>query len=159
MPVLGNSNIEASSDYWFNAIAYKVVASENGSLQSLATYCKSTASPNFIMALYADAAGVPGTRLAITESKAQTLNAWLTLNLTSPYSLAAGTTYWLALGSADASVYGHAKSTLANASVWSSSTTGTLGASFGSCSVLNYKVSAYGTYTIGNRRRRLLLGV
>jgi hypothetical protein len=71
---------------------------ESGVAQTMSVYLAGTVGtvPNnqYAMAIYADAAGVPGTLLASTANGTITANAWNTLPITA--NLSPNTKYWLA---------------------------------------------------------------
>lgn len=82
-------------------IAYfrKVVATVNGDITAIRWYCAlSSATGKAKGALFTDSGGSPGTLLSSgTEKVGWTTGTWERLVLTTPQTVVAGTTYWLAI--------------------------------------------------------------
>lgn len=83
--------------------ATKVVMPETGTITSLILDSNQAKSVNTRMALYADNAGVPGARIALTGTKASVVVGENEYTLTTPYIVGNAQTIWIAL-QADAQI-------------------------------------------------------
>ncbi|GAA4958563.1 PQQ-dependent sugar dehydrogenase [Actinoplanes utahensis] len=123
-----------------------VTGSGPATVTSMSVYSKSVqAAPNdqYQLAIYADANGSPGARIATSTSGTLTANAWNTRPITA--ALAANTAYWLMYNTnGDNNLSYDAGAD--NQGAWSASTPfGTWPATFGAASRWNAKFSIYAT--------------
>ncbi|MBG0560814.1 PQQ-dependent sugar dehydrogenase [Actinoplanes sp. NEAU-A11] len=123
-----------------------VTGSDPATVTSMSVYMKAVQpAPNnqYQLAIYADANGSPGARLATSTSGTLTANSWNTRPITA--TLAAGTPYWLMYNTNGDNNMSFDAGT-ANQGAWSASTPfGTWPATFGGSSRWNAKFSIYAT--------------
>ena len=146
---VGNTTVFSGITTTANRRAVPYTMSEAGQLQSVSIYHQG-GTGQMILAVYADSAGKPGTRLGVTS--ATTVNStegWQTVALQSPVSVSSGQKIWLAWVfqnshrefRATAGTPGRADST----ATWS----GGMPTTFGTSTVGNYIYSIYATYSTG----------
>ena len=95
----GDSSVESTvdSEHPGQAEAFPMVASTSGTVTSASFYLDATnAARNVRVGLYSDGGGHPGTLLTSSSVSYPRAGTWSTVS-TSSTSIAAGTTYWLAL--------------------------------------------------------------
>ncbi|WP_239151815.1 PQQ-dependent sugar dehydrogenase [Virgisporangium aurantiacum] len=124
-----------------------VTGSEPATVTSMSVYAKAVqAAPNnqYQLAVYADANGSPGARVATSPSGTLTANSWNTRPVTA--ALAPNTAYWLMYNTNGDNNMSYDAGT-ANQGAWSASTTsfGTWPSSFGAANRWTAKFSIYAT--------------
>ncbi|BCJ42132.1 hypothetical protein Aiant_27890 [Actinoplanes ianthinogenes] len=124
-----------------------VTGADPATVTSMSVYAKGVQSaPNnqYQLAIYADASGSPGARVATSTTGTLTANAWNTRPITA--ALAANTAYWLMYNTNGDNNLSYDAGT-ANQGAWSSASTafGTWPATFGTASRWNAKFSIYAT--------------
>lgn len=105
MSTIGNTATPTGEDNTGEyRIAFPFTMPENGTLTGLSAWCRNgTGANNIIVALYTDASGLPGTKLADTGSLAETVGGSLGLaSGSASVSLSVGVTYWLVVSDASA---------------------------------------------------------
>ena len=90
----GNTAAGASSGTYTGLTGVQVTVSQSGTLQSVTIFWSGVTGINFLLGVYSDASGVPGTLLA-TSALATTNGGKQTLNMTTNPTIAAGTKVWL----------------------------------------------------------------
>ena len=93
---IGNTTVFPNISTVANRRAMPFVMNEAGSLTSISIYHQG-GTGRAILAVYGDASGRPGSRLAVTDST--TINSaegWQTIALQNPVAVSAGQTIWLA---------------------------------------------------------------
>jgi hypothetical protein len=123
-----------------------VTGSDPATVTSMSVYLKSVqAAPNnqYQLAVYADASGSPGARVATSASGTLTANAWNSVPVSA--TLAPNTAYWLMYNTNGDNNLSY-DTGAANQGAWSATTTfGTWPATFGTSSRWNAKFSIYAT--------------
>jgi IPT/TIG domain-containing protein/centrosomal CEP192-like protein/uncharacterized protein DUF4082 len=97
---LGDSNVEASVDYntLGQAQAWPYTASTTGTVSTLWFYADSSSGNGpYLVGIYADTSGTPGTLLASASIATTTAGKWNSVTLAAPVNVTAGVKYWLAL--------------------------------------------------------------
>jgi len=148
---LGNTEVFGTSTTAANRRAVSVTASEAGSIESISMYHEG-GSGGMLLGVYADASGLPGTRLSVTSTTTVSgSSGWQTVDLVSPVDVTAGQTVWLAWVFEsnpgiryEAGTPGRANSP----ATWS----GGMPTSFGSSSIADYIYSIYCTYSTGGAK-------
>jgi hypothetical protein len=93
---IGNTAVFSNLSTVANRRAVPYVMSEAGSIKSISIYHQG-GTGNAILAVYANAGGVPGARLGVTNSTlVNSTQGWQTISLQSPVAVSAGQTIWLA---------------------------------------------------------------
>ncbi|MCZ4491991.1 MAG: hypothetical protein JWP53_922 [Conexibacter sp.] len=84
------------------AEAWPVTAITADTAGTILVYLDGSSTANDLqVALYADGAGKPGTRLAVGTTSGATPGAWTTIGLSGAVAVTSGTTYWLGVMSGD----------------------------------------------------------
>jgi hypothetical protein len=154
---LGNTAVGSQTDSadfnYLNGSRFTTGAS-GGTVTSISVNVGAVgAAPNnqFQVAIYADAGGAPGARLANSASGSLVANTWNTVPISA--TLAAGTPYWLIYNTNGSSASrNNMKFSTGGSSAFSSNhvTFGTWPASFGSATSESVTFSIYATYTSGS---------
>jgi len=121
---------------------------EAGQLQSISIY-HSSGSGQMLLAVYADSAGKPGSRLGVTSAATvSSTQGWQTIVLQSPVSVSAGQKLWLAWVFQNSTGLRYAGSGGTPSRADSGTTwTGGMPTTFGISTLTNYIYSIYATYT------------
>jgi len=143
---VGDTRVLSSVTKEANRRAMPYTMSEAGQLQSISMYHQG-GSGQMILAVYADNAGRPGTRLGVTNSTTVNGSAgWQTISLQSPAAVLAGQRVWLAWVFQTVPGIRYTRGTPGRADAgtgWS----GGMPATFGGSTVANYIYSIYATYS------------
>jgi hypothetical protein len=136
-----------STGAYFGLTASQVTMSQSGTLQSLSINWFSDAGNNFILGVYADNAGVPGTLLATTAPAVSTIGIQ-TLPTTTHIGMVSGSKYWLTVQTQNP-IGGYFDSTGLGAFYGSQPWTGALPTIWGSSSTGAFTFSIYATLNPG----------
>ena len=157
MPTIGNTAVTGLTDYYATtqSICLPITPTQNGMLQSISLFHPN--DTNYLgtgvqLALYANNPGagpggidIPGTKLAVTTTGNQAQNSWLTLALTTPHIILAGTKYWLV---AAAAATFEIQFTYSTGLVYTNVGLPFLSPLGGSPAASTEMISIYGTYTL-----------
>lgn len=145
---IGNMEVYNSSSTTSNRRAQTVTFTETGTIQSISIY-HNGGTGSVLLGVYADEAGVPGTRLGVTPAAAINSSAgWQTVSLTSPVTVNSDQKVWLSWVFENNPGIRYVTGTPARAespSLWS----GGMPTTFGSSTFANYRYSIYCTYLPG----------
>ena len=144
---VGNTTVFPNISAVTNRRAVPYVMGEAGFLQSISIYHQG-GTGQAILAVYADAGGLPGARLGMTNSTPiNSTEGWQTISLQSPVAVSAGQTIWLAWvfenDPGHALDRGHARAVRLSPATWS----GGMPDSFGPSSTTTGIYSIYATYS------------
>jgi len=144
---LGNNEVYSGISMDANRRAMPFTFSETGTIQSISIY-HNGGTGNVLLGVYSDQSGTPLSQLGVTSSTVINATAgWQTVSLSSPVTVSAGQTVWLAWVFQNnpgvrymAGTPGRAQSS----ATWA----GGIPATFGTSTIYNTKYSIYCTYTV-----------
>jgi hypothetical protein len=145
---LGNTEVYGSISTGLSRKAMPVKFNESGSITSISIYHDGGAG-NVLLGVYADLSGLPSSQLGVTPSTVVKSTAgWQTVTLSSPVTVTAGQTVWLAWVFQNGISIRYTTGTPGRAistATWSAG----MPATFGSSSTSGTKYSIYCTFTTG----------
>ena len=152
---LGNTEVYGSLSTSTNLRAMPVTFNDSGEINSISIYHEG-GTGNILMGVYSDQSGTVSSRIGVTAStKVNSASGWQTVSLTSPVTVAAGQTIWLAWvfqNRTGVRFTSGAPARAVSPDLW----TGGMPLSFGNASYNDFKYSIYCSYT--NSSPSLALG-
>ncbi|MDD2305504.1 MAG: T9SS type A sorting domain-containing protein [Prolixibacteraceae bacterium] len=155
--LLGNTEVYNSISTAPNRRAIPVTFSENGEINSISIY-HSGGTGNVLLGVYSDEAGLPLSRLGVTESTIiNSTEGWQTVSLSSPVPVTAGQTIWLSFVFQNLTGVRYTTGTSGRAlstATWSAG----MPTAFGTSTYADYNYSIYCNYNSGEKLNTKSLG-